>query len=64
MIIITVLGRRIQLTLRAYRRSADKNKPINSRLNRREFENTRLRNRNMRRLSRHKNKNRYGNNEI
>jgi hypothetical protein len=64
MIIITVLGKRIRLTLRAYRRSADKNKPVSARLNRREFEKNRLRNRKMRRLSRYKNRNRYGNNEI
>lgn len=64
MIIITFLSKRIQLTLRTYRRLVDKNKPTNARLNRRHFEKNRLQKRNMRRLSRHKNRNRYGNNEI
>ncbi len=64
MIIITFLGKRIELTLRAYRRGADKNKPSSARLNRRHFEKNRLIKRNMQRLSRYKNKNRYGNNEI
>jgi hypothetical protein len=64
MIIITLLGKRIMLTLRAYRRSADKNKPISARLNRRDFEKKRLRNRNIKQLSRYKNRNRYGNTEI
>jgi hypothetical protein len=64
MIIITLLGKRIMLTLRAYRRSADKNKPISARLNRRDFEKNRLRNRNIKQLSRYKNRNRYGNTEI